>query len=86
LALFSRSPKLQRALSSIVRAGLTQFDPTRFTKEDWVAAPYDAIIVEQGKPPRMASFDGFENKTRVFRSSLLAVARRPRRVRSMQFI
>lgn len=49
LALFSHSPKLQRALSAIVPAGLTQFDPARFTKEEWVAAPYDAIIVEQGK-------------------------------------
>lgn len=50
LALFSPSTKLTRALS--VGGGdpvdLTQFDPTSFTKEDWVPEPYDAILVEQG--------------------------------------
>jgi diguanylate cyclase (GGDEF)-like protein len=50
LALFSESTKLTRALSDSGRepVELTRFDPATFTKADWVAERYDAIIVEQG--------------------------------------
>ena len=51
LALFSDSSKLSRSLSSSTgpeTVELTRFDPTSFTKADWVAEPYDAIIVQQG--------------------------------------
>ncbi len=51
LALFSDSSKLSRSLSSSSGPSetveLTRFDPSSFTKADWVAEPYDAIIVEQ---------------------------------------
>lgn len=53
LALFSDSSKLSRSLSSShgpsETVELTRFDPSNFTKADWVGEPYDAIVVEQGK-------------------------------------
>lgn len=59
LALFSDSSKLSRSLSSSHGPGetveLTRFDPSNFTKADWVGEPYDAIVVEQGKAAKNAN-------------------------------